>query len=322
MLLLGGLLAALPAPAQPKVKGKTKTKTAVRGPMVSAATVACVVRALAADDMQGRGTGQAGGDAKAARFLAAEFARIGLQPLPGAVGFEQMFSVYESPITALAATFNGTVMPADKLLLFSNQPAVEWTDETPGVETLVVGPDDKPWDLVGRIIRPKQNVLVLLAPVHASVWGSLRDIRRQLSFRGTEAGNPYSCLVLLARPAAKAGSKTQSFAVKASSARHVTQLRNVVGVLPGHDLAHAAQNVVFLGPLRPFGHRQARDCRRFHRRRGRRRCQWHERRGGPGRGFQQRHDNARPLLFVAFAAKEVGGFGSQHFGRQLTRSRR
>ena len=33
--------------------------------------------------------------------------------------------------------------------------------------------------------------------------------------------------------------------------------------------------------------------------------------------FKQKNDNARPLIFVAFAAEEVGGFGSQHFSQQL-----
>ena len=33
--------------------------------------------------------------------------------------------------------------------------------------------------------------------------------------------------------------------------------------------------------------------------------------------FKQKNDNARPLLFVAFAAEEVGGFDSQYFSTQL-----
>ena len=33
--------------------------------------------------------------------------------------------------------------------------------------------------------------------------------------------------------------------------------------------------------------------------------------------FKQKNDNARPLLFVAFAAEEVGGFDSQYFSMQL-----
>ena len=49
---------------------------------VSAATVERVLNALAADDMQGRATGQPG-SVKASDFLAAEFTRIGFAATAG-----------------------------------------------------------------------------------------------------------------------------------------------------------------------------------------------------------------------------------------------
>lgn len=99
--LLVGLLAAgfLPAAAQR------------RAGQVSAATVKRVLTTLAADDMQGRATGQPG-SVKAAEFLAGEFRRIGLQPLPGATGFMQEFPAYQSAVTSASATLNGVAQPA------------------------------------------------------------------------------------------------------------------------------------------------------------------------------------------------------------------
>ncbi|HSE20988.1 MAG TPA: M28 family peptidase [Pyrinomonadaceae bacterium] len=47
---------------------------------VKLGTIREIVAALSADDMQGRGTGQPGGD-KAAQFIADKFARLGLKPL-------------------------------------------------------------------------------------------------------------------------------------------------------------------------------------------------------------------------------------------------
>ena len=43
-------------------------------------TIREIVKALSADDMQGRGTAQPGGD-KAAQFIADKFAKLGLKPL-------------------------------------------------------------------------------------------------------------------------------------------------------------------------------------------------------------------------------------------------
>ena len=47
---------------------------------ISIATIKETVNALAANDMQGRGTAQPGGD-KAANYLADRFAKLGLKPL-------------------------------------------------------------------------------------------------------------------------------------------------------------------------------------------------------------------------------------------------
>src|SRR5215213_4424886 len=47
---------------------------------ISVDTIKATVNALAADEMQGRGTGQPGGD-KAAAYLADRFAKLGLKPL-------------------------------------------------------------------------------------------------------------------------------------------------------------------------------------------------------------------------------------------------
>ena len=129
LLTLVLVLATLSGSAQKRKKTKAPVS-----PLVSAVTVARVVTALAADDMQGRGTGQPGG-LKAAQFLAAEFQRIGLQPLPGATGFEQVFPVYETAVGAMSASLNGAAVPAAQLLAFTTQPQLEWpTNQTPTLE--------------------------------------------------------------------------------------------------------------------------------------------------------------------------------------------
>ena len=120
LLLLGCLLAAGPLAAQTKVK--TKVKPGRNATQVSAATVARVVRTLAADDMQGRGTGQPGG-LRAAQFLAGEFQRIGLQPLAGLTGFEQTFTAYQTKPEAAALVLNGQAVAPARCSLCPASPA-------------------------------------------------------------------------------------------------------------------------------------------------------------------------------------------------------
>nr|GFD56550.1 hypothetical protein [Tanacetum cinerariifolium] len=89
--------------------------------------------------MQGRATGQPG-QLKAAEFLAGEFKRIGVQPLPGATGFMQEFPAYESAVTSLAVTLNGAPVPAARACALTTQPQLSWT-ERDSVKVLLLGPN-------------------------------------------------------------------------------------------------------------------------------------------------------------------------------------
>lgn len=312
LLLLGCLLAAAPAVAQTKIKTKTKVKTsASKAPAVSAATVARVVRALAADDMQGRGTGQPGGDAKAAAFLAGEFKRIGLQPLPGQTNFEQVFRVYQTQPGPLSVTLNGRVLTPGQAVAMSGQPTLTWTsaDAQPPV-VVVVGPDPAERQKLNALTHPTANTLVFVDTAHAKQFGYLANYLGH-GTTSAEPPNPYSTVFVLAvAPAAI------KYRISTTAAVRPVELRNVVGLLPGHAAQRSTENVVFsghydhLGTLKPVaGDSIANGA--------------DDDASGTtavvalAEYFKKKNDNARPLLFVAFAAEEVGGFGSQYFSKQL-----
>jgi hypothetical protein len=313
IVLLSCLLAALPvaAQAQTKVKVKTKTKTAgSKGPMVSAATVARVVRTLAADDMQGRGTGQPGG-LKAAQFLAAEFKRSGLQPLPGAAGFEQVFMVYQSKPGAVTATINGQPVPANQVFMASGQPSLTWTSEDaqpPAV--VVIGAEPTERRKLGALLRPTANTLVFMDTAQTKTFNQLASRVGRGSLSATQPSAFSTVFILGPAPT------SPKFRISASATVQPVELRNVVGVLPGREAQRTKEFVVFsghydhLGTLKPVaGDSIANGA--------------DDDASGTtavvalAEYFKKRNDNARSLLFVAFAAEEVGGFGAQYFSKQL-----
>jgi len=310
LMLLAGLLLALPAAAQTKIKVKTKTKAASSiGPVVSAATVARVVRTLAADDMQGRGTGQPGG-LKAAQFLAGEFQRIGLQPMAGAAGFEQVFSVYKSRPGPVTVVVNGQRIGAGQVMVASGPAAFTWTSEdAKPVEVVRVAPGEKA--RLGPLLHPTANTLVIVDTTHAKEFVQLANYLRQGTLSAV-IPPPFATVIVLATAPEKF-----TYRIGGSSAVQPVELRNVVGVLPGHDPQRSRENVVFsghydhLGVVKPSaaGDSIANGA--------------DDDASGTtavvalAEYFKQKNDNARPLLFVAFAAEEVGGFGSQYFSNQL-----
>jgi hypothetical protein len=281
-----------------------QTKTAV-----SAATVQRVLTTLAADDMQGRATGQPG-QLKAAEFLAAEFKRIGLRPLPGAASFMQEFPAYESAVTSLQVTLNGAALPADRAFARTTQPELTWTEKD-SVEVLVLKTNEEIQPHFRQLFAPQKNVLVLFDPALASTFQTLVKEQGGPSLRAEPAARPASSVWVLA-----AGPAPRTFRVLASAATKTVAIRNVAGYLPGRG-AHAAEKVIFsghydhLGIIKPIinGDSIANGA--------------DDDASGTtavvalAEYFKKRNDNARSLIFVAFTAEEIGGFGARYFSKQL-----
>ena len=276
---------------------------------VSAKTVQRVLTTLAADDMQGRATGQPG-NLKAAQFLAGEFGRIGLQPLPGAAGFMQEFPAYRRAVTGIQVTLGGAAVPAGQAFAVTSQPQLSWTEKDE-VTVLVLGPAEKIQPHYREIFRPAKNLLVLLDPAQAEAFQSVAAYfgRPQLSAEATSSS--YSSVVVLA-----AGPAPATYRVAASSSSETLTLRNVVGYLPGRDPARAAEKVIFSGHYDHLGILKA--------------VAGDSIANGAdddasgttavvalAEYFKKRRRNARPLIFVAFTAEEIGGFGARYFSQQL-----
>lgn len=290
-----GALISLPAAAQ--------TKKAVSG-----ATVQRVLTTLAADDMQGRATGQPG-QLRAAEFLAAEFRRIGLQPLPGATGFMQEFPAYESAVTSLAVTLNGTPVP--QALAVVLRPEMNWTSPD-GADVLVLGPTDKIQPHLQEILHPAKNLLVLVDPAQAAMFNSLSQRFGRQRLRAEQENNLYACVVALAA----APARPFTYQVAGAAATKTVTLRNVVGYLPGRDPQRAAEKVIFSGHYDHLGIIKA--------------VAGDSIANGAdddasgttavvalAEYFKKRKKNARSLIFVAFTAEEIGGFGARYFSQQL-----
>ena len=152
--------------------------------------------------------------------------------------------------------------------------------------------------------------MVFVDTAHTKAFGQLA----RYVARGTTSAEPPSLFstvfVLGARPVAL------TYRISASTVVRPVELRNVVGQLPGHDPQRTNEYVVFsghydhLGIIKPVaGDSIANGA--------------DDDASGTSavvalaEYFKKRNDNARPLLFVAFAAEEIGGFGAQHFSRQL-----
>lgn len=299
------LLAACLSASTLSAAAQTKTT-------VSAATVQRVLTTLAADDMQGRGTGEPG-QLKAAEFLAAEFKRIGLQPPPGQANFNQTFPAYQTKPKTATAVLNGQPVASANVLVLSGQPMLSWTSQDaqpPNVVTIGAGREER--GKLAALLNPTANTLAIVDTAQAKFFGQLAEYVGH-GITSTEPMGAYSTVVILSAQPAKMPAE---YRINATTSIKTIELRNVVGVLPGQDPKRATEYVVFsghydhLGVLPPVaGDSIANGA--------------DDDASGTtavvalAEYFKKKKTNARPLLFVAFTAEEVGGFGSKYFSQQL-----
>ncbi|MCC3156643.1 M20/M25/M40 family metallo-hydrolase [Hymenobacter sp. 15J16-1T3B] len=304
-LLLGLLLAgAAQAAVGQKAAKPAKTK-------IDAKLIERVEKTLADDKLRGRALNT--GAAEAAQFLAGEFQRIGLQPLPGLTSFEQKFPAYEINTTSLQATVGGAAVPRENVVLLSGQEQVSWGSGQAGApRVVVVGPQADFRREVGPLMRAKENVLVLIDPTHAATFKRLAAQVQHSAFRA-EKPEPTSAAFILT---AATPTETTPYQLTGSTSIKQLEIKNIVGVLPGRDAAKAAEQVVFSAHYDHIGILPA--------------VAGDSIANGAdddasgttavvalAEHFKRTKQNARTLIFVAFTAEEIGGFGSQYFSKQL-----
>lgn len=269
--------------------------------IINAGEVEKIEKILSADDMQGRKTGTPGNE-KAAAFIAEEFKKAGLQTWNNSGSFLQKFTMAKAKTESASVVLDGTTLDADKVIVVSTQPELTISEKS-GYTVATLKTIDELRSFFGTVASNKKNQLVLVDPSLANVFPRLKGLS------GNQFGSDYSIVLLLAaqQPATYNIHITQTVTPK--------ELMNVVGVLPGKSKKN--EYVVFSGHFDHLGitdkpvngdsiYNGAND----------------DAAGTTGvimlaRYFKALHNNERTIVFAAFTAEEIGGFGSQYFSRQF-----
>ncbi|UTA69211.1 M20/M25/M40 family metallo-hydrolase [Emticicia sp. 21SJ11W-3] len=264
-----------------------------------------IISTLAADDMMGRSSLHPQQIEKATAFIAEEFKKAGLKPLNGLSGYRQEF-----PITKIdgfekaEVIINGQVLTKDKYIFMSDKEEVNWTSNIPVV---IVGKEDT--FTPNQFMNDSTSKIVLVDAVHE---GKLAGLKR---FFGRTR--------LLAKPYPKiAGnilfvvgfSSADSYSVKIKQRKEAIKMANVVGLIPGKSKPD--EMVVFSGHYDHLGIIKS--------------VEGDSIANGAdddasgttavialANYFKKLKNNERTIVFAAFTAEEIGGFGSKYFSEQL-----
>ena len=261
---------------------------------------------LASDDLKGRASFSPEID-KAANYIAKRFAEIGLQPLHSE-SFLQTFTVSQIQPNTLSVNLNGEKISPKNTAIASTIEKLEWDSNVAQVH--IINKDDDMRTALSKLNQQGGQHLVVIDNSHKKTFKAYQGyFNRGLTKLLLEHSG---ALVLVLRDDNSVESKIEQYKVSASATITQQTLTNVVGVLPGkqspEDIVLYSSHYDHLGVTEDgkqiyngadddaSGTTAVLNLAQF---------------------FANKGDNKRSLMFSAFTAEEIGGFGSKYFSQQL-----
>jgi hypothetical protein len=270
--------------------------------LISVTETERIEKILSSDEMQGRRTFTPGIE-KAAAFIAAEFQQTGLQKWKNSTSYLQSFSMIRPRLIEVKGTIGSAQLDLRMINIVSIQQSLEVTQAS-GYEVVFIKKEDNYINEARKIMGSTKNTLVIVDTAHIRIFSRFPQ-------RGGMLYPSQSNLIFLL------GSEAPS-AYNISCKQEITPmpLANVVGVLPGKTKPN--EYVIFSGHYDHLGtstrnmvgtdsiYNGAND----------------DAAGTTAvmmlaKYFKKLNNNERTLIFAAFTAEEVGGFGATYFSKQF-----
>lgn len=267
--------------------------------LINAKEAERIERVLASDEMKGRKTFSPEID-KAADFIATEFKAAGLQPAGTNGGYRQEFSVVSAKQVALTATVDGQAFNSKDVVVVTNAAALK-VDQSSGYDTATIKKGANIFQEAIRLSGAGKNYVVYVDTSFRANFTRLTFLKRN-SFR-----TATSVIFILTDKV------PASFSIDATHEINEQKLANVVGILPGKSKKD--EYVIFSGHYDHIGIGKALNGDSIYN-------GANDDAAGTtavillARYFKALKNNERTIVFAAFTAEEIGGYGSQYFSKQ------
>jgi hypothetical protein len=268
--------------------------------VINAGEVHRIESILASDAMRGRNVYSLEID-KAADFIAAEFKAAGLKTFNNSNSFRQEFAMISSKQTSLVANFDTRAVDPVQIVVVTCQPEL-LVDQSSGYETAMIKAGGNLFQPAMSFAGANKNMIILVDTSYKKNFPRLGFLKQNI-FQSDK-----NLLFVLGNELPKKFSITAKHEIKEQ------KLANVVGILPGKSKKD--EYVIFSGHYDHMGVGKAVNGDSIF--------------NGANddaagitavimlaKYFAALKNNERTLVFAAFTAEEVGGFGSQYFSRQF-----
>jgi hypothetical protein len=279
--------------------------------ILNAKEVERIERTLSSDEMQGRATFSPGID-KAAAFIADEFKKTGLQTWNGSSYIQQLPNMVGGKATSLSVKMDGADVNPQNVMIYSGKFDLQMNEQS-GYEKVIIAKGALPTmdlrSLSGELRKYTSSVKKILVLLDTSYAALFAPIQSQPARPAAQSEKSVIVVLTAQDP------KTYSVQAKFPEMK----LQNVVGILPGKSKKN--EYVIFSGHYDHLGVRATKD------------------KDGNvlpdsiynganddaagttammmlAKYFKAVNNNERTLIFAAFTAEEVGGYGATYFSQQ------
>ena len=280
------------------------------------------IEILASDEMQGREVFTPAID-KAADYIAQRFEQIGLTYLSGLLSFKQSFSIYQVSPKSISIKINGEKIANENVASLTFHKNRSWNKPSEFNIKFILE-EDNFRKMIGEINQSDKDTLVLIDPSHKEIFARYQSFFSRPKNQFEINSGPS--LVLVIKPAIEI--TTVKINLKTTAIKK--SLTNVVGILKSGMVKELSnKSVIFSAHYDHLGIKDndtsnvdnknivktKEDDLIFN--------------GADddasgttavialAEHYATKSNRKRDLIFVAFTAEEIGGFGSQYFSQQI-----
>jgi len=280
---------------------------------------------LASDDLKGRNNFSLD-IRQAANFIATRFDEVGLTPAKNAPNFKQEYVVQRITPNTLNVNINGQSIASESLSMATTLPDFTWVENVKSnsqsangspVNTVMIGENDNLRKELRKLNTQGGQHLVLLHPKHEKSFKRYqsyfaRGLTKLINETESKEAKVQGGVIVIALTDIE---QVNDFNVKGTAKVTATTLSNVVGILPGKSKANEivlySAHYDHLGVKPNVDGKEQQSVQVFN--------------GADddasgvsaiinlANHFAKADNNERTLMFAAFSAEEIGGFGSRHF---------
>ncbi|MGB0895561.1 MAG: M20/M25/M40 family metallo-hydrolase [Parashewanella sp.] len=261
---------------------------------------------LANDNLKGRASFTPEAD-KAADYIASRFKEVGLSPFKSN-SYKQTFPVFVRELESVTVSLNKTAVKAADIAVATTSDETDWETNS-NIKVSLVNAKDDLRSALSKLNQQGGDHLVLINSAHKKLFNRYRAYFSHPKTKLVD--NDAGTLVMVLTDEIEAN----NFAVSVKSRSTQKQLTNVIGVLPAKN--KQAEMVLFSAHYDHIGTKSAENSKQDIISNG----ADDDASGVSGiinlaKYFSAKQQNTRQLVFVAFAAEEIGGYGSKYFAQQ------